>query len=86
MSQAAIPDRFAALIGRYAEISAPLTPKTRFVEDLGADSLGLPEIVLAFEDEFGVRVPDEELEQILTVGDLLPYLKNTGVGGIKNSP
>ena len=46
-----------------------------FVEDLGADSLDTVELVMAFEEEFGVEIPDEEAEKIRTVGDAVNYLK-----------
>ena len=46
-----------------------------FVEDLGADSLDTVELVMAFEEEFGVDIPDEDAEQMRTVGDAIKYLK-----------
>ncbi len=46
-----------------------------FVEDLGADSLDTVELVMAFEEEFGVEIPDDEAEKIRTVGDAVKYLK-----------
>ena len=49
-----------------------------FVEDLGADSLDTVELVMAFEEEFGVEIPDDAAETILTVGDAIGFLeKNT---------
>jgi acyl carrier protein len=50
-------------------------PEASFVEDLGADSLDTVELVMAFEEEFGVEIPDEEAEKIRTVGDAMSYLK-----------
>ena len=50
-------------------------PEASFVEDLGADSLDTVELVMAFEEEFGVEIPDEEAEKIRTVGDAVSYLK-----------
>jgi acyl carrier protein len=50
-------------------------PEASFVEDLGADSLDTVELVMAFEEEFGVEIPDEEAEKIRTVGDAIKYLK-----------
>ena len=47
----------------------------RFIEDLGADSLDTVELVMAFEEEFGVEVPDEEAEKLLTVGDVIRYVE-----------
>ncbi|MCS7171050.1 MAG: acyl carrier protein [Aquificaceae bacterium] len=52
-----------------------LNPGARFVEDLGADSLDVVELVMAFEEEFGIEIPDEDAEKIRTVGDVVDYLK-----------
>ena len=46
-----------------------------FVEDLGADSLDTVELVMAFEEEFGIEIPDEDAEKILTVQNVLDYIK-----------
>ena len=51
-----------------------VTPTASFVDDLGADSLDTVELVMAFEEEFGVEIPDEEAEKIRTVGDAVKYL------------
>ncbi len=56
-----------------------ITEKTAFKEDLGADSLDLFEIVMAFEDAYGVEIPAEDLEKLTTVGKVLDYLKEKGV-------
>jgi acyl carrier protein len=45
-----------------------------FIDDLGADSLDIVELVMAFEEEFGVEIPDEEAEKISTVGDAVSYI------------
>jgi acyl carrier protein len=50
-------------------------PEASFVEDLGADSLDTVELVMAFEEEFGVEIPDEAAEKIRTVGDAIAHLK-----------
>jgi acyl carrier protein len=47
-----------------------------FIEDLGADSLDTVELVMAFEEEFGLEIPDEEAEKIATVGNAIDYIKN----------
>lgn len=54
---------------------ASITPETSFSEDLKADSLDLFEMVMAFEEEFEVEIPSEDLEQIVTVGDVVKYLE-----------
>ena len=50
-------------------------PESSFVEDLGADSLGTVELVLAFEKEFGIEIPEEDAEKMTTVGDAIKYLQ-----------
>ena len=52
-----------------------ITEATSFKDDLGADSLDLCEVVMAFEEEFDVEIPSEDLEQIATVGDVVKYLE-----------
>lgn len=56
-----------------------ITEATRFKEDLEADSLDLFELVMAFEEEYGVEIPSEDLEQITTVGSVIEYMKSKGV-------
>ena len=51
-----------------------LTDEASFMDDLGADSLDTVELVMAFEKEFDIDIPDEEAEQLRTVGDALEYL------------
>lgn len=52
-------------------------PEANFTTDLGADSLDKVELVMAFEDEFGVEIPDEEAEKIQTVQDALSFIEKT---------
>ncbi len=56
-----------------------ITEASRFKEDLQADSLDLFELVMAFEDEYGVEIPSEDLEKIITVGSVIEYMKAKGV-------
>lgn len=56
-----------------------ITENTNFKDDLNADSLDLFELVMALEDEFGIEIPSEELEKLVTVGDVLDYLKDKGI-------
>lgn len=51
-----------------------IKPESSFVEDLGADSLDIVELVMAMEEEFEVEIPDEEAENIKTVGDAINYI------------
>lgn len=53
---------------------ADITEASSFKEDLGADSLDLFEVVMALEDEYGIEIPTEDLEQIATVGDVMEYI------------
>jgi len=53
-----------------------VTAEASFVEDLGADSLDTVELVMAFEEEFGMEIPDEEAEKLRTVGDAISYIQN----------
>ena len=52
-----------------------VTPQAKFIEDLGADSLDTVELVMAFEEEFDLEIPDEDAEKITTVGDATRYIK-----------
>ena len=52
-----------------------VTPTASFIEDLGADSLDIVELVMAFEEEFSVEVPDEDVEKLQTVGDVNKYIE-----------
>ena len=56
-----------------------ITEASRFKEDLQSDSLDLFELVMAFEDEYGVEIPSEDLEKITTVGSVIEYMKAKGV-------
>jgi acyl carrier protein len=58
-----------------------VTDEASFVEDLGADSLDTVELVMAFEEEFGIDIPDEDAEQLRTVGDAIKYLKENASEG-----
>jgi acyl carrier protein len=57
-----------------------VTLEASFVEDLGADSLDTVELVMAFEEEFGIEIPDEDAEGLQTVGDAVKYLNEKGIG------
>ena len=59
-------------LGKKAE-EVKLT--SRLVEDLGADSLDVVELIMAFEDEFGISLPDEEIAKMKTVGNIVDFIK-----------
>lgn len=52
-----------------------VVPEASFVDDLGADSLDTVELVMAFEEEFGAEIPDEDAEKLQTVGDAIKYVE-----------
>ncbi|HEX9886124.1 MAG TPA: acyl carrier protein [Longimicrobiales bacterium] len=63
------------IINELGVESEKVTKEASFVEDLGADSLDTVELVMAFEEEFGIDIPDEDAEQMRTVGDAIEYLR-----------
>ena len=64
------------IINELGVESDKVTPEASFVEDLGADSLDTVELVMAFEEEFGIDIPDEDAEQMRTVGDAVKYIQD----------
>jgi len=70
-------DQVKEIIARELEVETKqLTPDAKFIEDLGADSLDIVELVMALEEEFGLDIPDEEADKLKTVGDAMNYLKS----------
>ena len=55
-----------------------VTPEASFIDDLGADSLDIVELVMAFEEEFNIEIPDEDAEKIRTVNDAVKYISEKG--------
>ena len=51
-------------------------PDASFIDDLGADSLDIVELIMALEEEFDLQIPDSEAEKIMSVGDVVEYIKN----------
>lgn len=73
-------ERMKEIIAEQLSVEADIvTEASSFKEDLGADSLDLFELVMALEDEYSVEIPAEDLEKLLTVGDVMNYLKEKGV-------
>jgi len=52
-----------------------VVPEAKFIEDLGADSLDTVELIMALEEEFGIEVPDEEADNLISVGDVIRYIE-----------
>jgi acyl carrier protein len=57
-----------------------VTPEASFIDDLGADSLDTVELIMAFEEEFGAEIPDEDAVKLTSVGKVLEYLSGKGFG------
>ena len=74
-SMGSVDERVKKIIGELGVEEDEVTPEASFVEDLGADSLDTVELVMALEEEFGIEIPDEDAEKILTVGKALDYIK-----------
>ncbi|MCW1887810.1 acyl carrier protein [Luteolibacter flavescens] len=76
MSEKSIEDRVKDIIVDQLGVNADqVTLEAKFIEDLGADSLDTVELVMAFEEEFEIEVPDEEAEKLQSVGDVVTYIK-----------
>jgi acyl carrier protein len=60
---------------QLSEDVSNISPSSRFQDDLKADSLDLVELVMTFEDKFGISVPDEDYEKIVSVGDAITYIE-----------
>ncbi|WP_245513806.1 MULTISPECIES: acyl carrier protein [unclassified Mesorhizobium] len=68
-------DRITKIVVDYLGVDAEkVTDTAGFIDDLGADSLDQVELVMAFEEEFGIEIPDDEMLSILTVGDAISYV------------
>jgi acyl carrier protein len=75
----ALEDKVKEIIVEQLGVNADqVTPQASFIEDLGADSLDTVELVMAFEEEFGAEIPDEDAEKLTTVGKVIEYLKQKG--------
>lgn len=71
-----IADRVKKIVVEHLGVDPEkVVDNASFIDDLGADSLDTVELVMAFEEEFGVEIPDDAAETILTVGDAVQYLK-----------
>ena len=69
-------DKVKEIIAKELEVDAKqLAPEAKFIEDLGADSLDIVELVMALEEEFGLDIPDEDADKLKTVGDAMKYLQ-----------
>ena len=70
-------EKLQAIIADVLSIDpSEISMETSFVEDLDADSLDLAQVVMGIEDEFGIEIPQDEIEKIVTVGDAVEQIKN----------
>ena len=70
-------DRVKKIVVEHLGVEADkVAPDASFIDDLGADSLDIVELVMAFEEEFGVEIPDDAAEKITTVGDATAYIES----------
>jgi len=70
----------AIIVNQLGVEEGSVTTKAKFIEDLGADSLDIVELVMAMEEAFGVDIPDEEAENIRTVDDAVAFVKKSEEG------
>lgn len=76
----ALEDKIKEIIVEQLGVNADqVTTEASFIEDLGADSLDTVELVMAFEEEFGTEIPDEDAEKLTTVGGVIAYMTEKGI-------
>jgi acyl carrier protein len=78
MSQTELFEKVKKIVIEQLSVDPPekVTPQSKFMEDLGADSLDTVELVMALEEEFDIEIPDEAAEQIISVQDAVDYINN----------
>ena len=76
MSSEEILEKVKAIIVEQLGVTdATVTMEASFIDDLGADSLDIVELVMAIEEEFDIEIPDSDAEKVVTVGDVVDYIK-----------
>ncbi len=76
MADASIEEKVKNIIVEQLGVSEDqVKPEAKFIEDLGADSLDTVELVMAFEEEFDITVPDEDAEKLTSVGEVFAYIE-----------
>lgn len=71
-----IAEKVKSIVAKQLNFQGEIELGSSFVDDLGADSLDVVELVMAFEEEFGVDIPDDKAEAIKTVGDAIKYIED----------
>lgn len=78
MADKTIEEKVKAIIVEQLGVNADqVIQDAKFIEDLGADSLDTVELIMALEEEFGIEVPDEEAEKLVSVGDVTRYIEES---------
>lgn len=71
-----IAEKVKEIVSQQLDVDiAEVKEEAQFIEDLGADSLAIVELVLALEEEFGIKIPDDKVDSIKTVGDAVEYIR-----------
>ena len=63
------------IVEQLGVVETTVTLDASFIDDLGADSLDIVELIMALEEEFDIEIPDEDAEKVVTVGDVVDYIK-----------
>ena len=72
-----VAERIKKIVVEHLDVdAAKVTESASFIDDLGADSLDLVELIMAMEEEFDVEIPDEEAEKLASVGDVVKYVES----------
>jgi acyl carrier protein len=76
-----LEDRVTEIIAEQLGVSKEeVVPEASFIDDLGADSLDIVELVMAMEEEFDIEIPDDDAEKIQTIGDAIAYVRERATG------
>ena len=77
MSSEEVFDKVKSIIvEQLGATEASVTMEASFIDDLGADSLDIVELIMALEEEFDIEIPDSDAEKVVTVGDVVEYIKD----------
>lgn len=77
MSNENISNSVKEVIRAQLDVAGDLSDTASFTEELGADSLDIVELIMGFEEKFGIEIPDSDAEKIATVGDAIKYIEQT---------